>query len=231
MQSRIVIPLDGLDKKGAFELAELLKGLVWGFKVNDLLVECGTRIIEELKSYGKVFADAKLHDIPNTVANQITRLSQAGADLITVHASGGLEMLSRARDSRGSSRILAVTVLTSINEESCRSLFGASPSDVVLRLARLAKASGVDGIVCSPNELAALSSEPSLSGLLRVTPGIRPNWYGKSDDQMRTDTPSQAVKLGAGLLVIGRPITGHRDPLEAVRLINREVEEVSSDAR
>ncbi len=223
MDKKIIVALDGISKADALALAAKLRGLVWGFKVNDLLVECGLPIISELKAYGNVFADAKLHDIPNTVLNGVKRLAGAGADLITIHASGGKKMIAEAAGASGSAKILAVTVLTSLNEQDSREVFGKTPREAVLMLARIAKDGGAHGTVCSPEEVALLASEPELQELIKVVPGIRPSWHGTPDDQARTNTPAEALKAGASLLVIGRPIVKHEDPARAAEMINQEI--------
>ncbi|MDP3730979.1 MAG: orotidine-5'-phosphate decarboxylase [bacterium] len=192
MGNKIIIALDGMSEVEALRIAKLLKGKVWGFKINDLLF-ADPGIIKKLKKFGNVFADAKLYDIPNTVANSVRRLSAVGADMITVHASGGIEMMRAAKENAGHSKILAVTVLTS---------FKGSQNKIVLKLAREAEKAGLDGIVCSGHELKYVSKLP----LLKVVPGIRPKGYNRKDDQKRTVTAEEAVKLGADYLVIGRPI-------------------------
>jgi len=204
-KSRVIVALDGISEKEALRIAALLKGKVWGFKVNDLLFE-DPKIIRKLKKFGNVFADAKLYDIPNTVANSVRRLSAAGADMITVHASGGVKMMKAAKDNSGHSKILAVTVLTS---------FGGNQKKNVLKLAKEAEKAGVDGIVCSGNELKYLKR----FRLLKVVPGIRPKDYNRKDDQKRTMTPKEAVKNGADYLVIGRPIISSKDPLQILKEI------------
>ena len=203
MENKIIVALDGISEMEALRIAKLLKGQVWGFKVNDLLFE-GPGIIKKLKKFGNVFADAKLYDIPNTVANSVKRLALAGADMVTVHASGGIEMMRVAKENAGHSKILAVTVLTS---------FRGSQNKIVLKLAREAEKAGLDGIVCSGHELKYVSK----ISLLKVVPGIRPKDYNKKDDQKRTVTPKEAIKLGADYLVIGRPITKSKDPPQAFR--------------
>lgn len=238
----IIIPLDGMDKNKALEMAEKLSGMVWGFKVNDLLDPYGVSIISELKKYGNVFADPKLHDIPNTVANRIKKYVAVKADLITVHASGGIEMMRAAvgaSDKIGImkaaagieeySQILAVTILTSLDEDTTHNIYGSPVKAKVLQLARDAKLANVDGIVCSAKELGMLSKHEELARLTKVTPGIRPDWYqaeAKKEDQKRVMTPAEAIKLGADLLVIGRPITKADDPVEAVERTNEEIEAV-----
>ena len=219
---KVVVALDGIDRARALELAAELSNVVWGFKVNDLLLQYGVSIISDLKKFGAVFADAKLHDIPNTVSNSVARLAGAGADLITIHGSGGVKMIEAACRGKAQAKILAVTVLTSIDDETSKSIYGVSPRDGVERLAGLALAGGADGVVCSPEELGLFESG-RLSSLIRVTPGIRPADYGKSDDQSRVLTPEAAIKRGASLLVIGRPITGEKDPRAAAERIELSV--------
>ena len=223
----VAVPLDGLDEQASLALAEKLAGLVWGFKVNDLLLECGAAIVTKLKKYGRVFADAKLHDIPNTVANSVTRLSGAGADIITVHASGGVKMLERAVANAAGAKIAAVTLLTSLSAGESQRIFRRTPPETVREFAALAMEAGAPAIVCSAEELTLLNEDPALSALLKITPGIRPRWCEAKHDQERTKTPGEAVHTGAGLLVIGRPITRHRDPVEAVRLIDEELRNCS----
>ena len=194
MKNKIIVALDEVSVKEALSIASKLKGKVWGFKVNDLLfsTEDG-EIISKLKKYGKVFADAKLHDIPSTVARSVARLEKAGADLITVHASGGIEMMKVAKRSARQAKIIAVTVLTSK---------GAVNKKDFLKLVSDIKKAKLDGTVCSAHELKYLKN----SKFLKIVPGIRPSWYDIKDDQSRTSTPQEAVSLGADFIVIGRPI-------------------------
>jgi len=202
---KIIIALDGISEKEALRIAKTMKGRVWGFKVNDLLFT-DAKIIYKLKKFGKVFADAKLHDIPNTVANSVKKLSAAGADLITVHASGGIEMMKAAKQNAGRSKILAVTILTS-KEENIRE---------VVKLTRNALKAGADGIICSGQDLLSIRRLRKSELLLKVVPGIRPNWYKKKDDQKRIITSKEAFKLGADYLVVGRPILNAEDPIKAL---------------
>lgn len=221
---RIVIPLDGMNREQSLKLAEKLAPYVWGFKVNDLLIDCGLSIVKELRAIGKVFADPKLHDIPNTVANGIKKLTAAGADLITVHASGGEKMLQAAAENAGSAKILAVTVLTSMTDTDAEYVYAKNAGAAVAHLAMLVAKAGVSGVVCSPQELSLLMENQTTAGLYKVIPGVRPTWAG-ADDQKRVMTPGEAIKMGADLLVVGRPITGHADPIEAAKLVNAEVEQ------
>lgn len=204
-QNKVIVALDGISEKKALQIAKILKGRVWGFKVNDLLFEKGD-IIRKLKKFGNVFADAKLYDIPSTVANSVRRLSASGADFITVHGRGGVGMMKAAKRNALRSKIFAVTVLTSHEENSKE----------VARLVRDALTAGVDGIVCSGHDLLSIRRIPGSKSLLKIVPGIRPVWYKKKDDQKRTITPKEAIELGADYLVIGRPILNARDPIRAL---------------
>ena len=201
----VIVALDNISQKEALRFAKMFKGRVWGFKVNDLLFG-NIEIIHKLRKFGKVFADAKLYDIPNTVANSVARLSKAGADMITVHASGGVEMMKSAKKNAIQSKIIAVTLLTSKEGNNKE----------VARLTRDAIRAGVDGIVCSGHELSLVKQIFGSKSLLKIVPGIRPVWYKKKDDQKRTITPEEAIKSGADYLVIGRPITNSADPVYAL---------------
>ena len=182
-----------------------------------MLIEFGTSIIKDLKPFGKVFADPKLHDIPNTIANSIERFSKAGADLITMHASNGAEAIKAAVKNRGNASILCVTALTSLTDTDTNYIYNTNSKDTVIKLAELANDNGAQGIVCSPLELEYLND----FSFLKVTPGIRPSKV--NDDQKRVATPKQAVDSGSSLLVIGRPITQANNSLEVVKSINKEI--------
>ena len=231
----IILPLDGMSKEKALETAEKFAGRIWGVKVNDLLDQGGAQpLIHELSDFGKVFADPKLHDIPNTVANRVKRYigsvaGSRGADFITVHASGGIEMMRAAVANRGDSKILAVTVLTSLSEDEAHLICGKPVKAAVIQMARNALIAGVQGIVCSPLELAILGKSPEFNGLIKVTPGVRPEWAA-AGDQERVMTPGEAIKAGADYLVIGRPITNPPpeigSPENAIEKIMAEIEEV-----
>lgn len=208
MGHKIIIALDGISARKALDIATKLKGRVWGFKINDLLFEPG--LISKLKKIGKIFADAKLYDIPSTVARSVVQLEKVGADMITIHASGGAEMIKAAKLASQKSKLLGVTVLTSkktINQKEFLKLVG----DL--------KKSKLDGVVCSAYELEYFKNFK----FLKVVPGIRPKWYKKRDDQSRTVTPDEAIKLGADFLVIGRPIVKSKNPVKTVTKIIKEL--------
>ncbi|MBT5459941.1 MAG: orotidine-5'-phosphate decarboxylase, partial [Rhodospirillaceae bacterium] len=174
----------------------------------------------------RIFLDLKLHDIPNTVAGAVRAVSGLGCFLLTIHASGGGDMIRAAVGARGDSTdlsIVAVTVLTSLGEADMASIGQSLPiADQVLRLGRLAKESGANGVVCSPHEVAALRGALGPDFTL-VVPGVRPSW-ASADDQKRVMTPAEAVRAGADYLVIGRPITQSDDPAAAARRIADEIE-------
>lgn len=207
-KEKIIIALDGNTIEKSLSIAKSLKEYVWGYKINDLLYE-DTSVIDQLKEIGRVFVDVKLYDIPNTVANTVRRLSKKGADIITVHASGGIDMMKAAKKNAGDSKIIAVTVLTSTKSPDTKMK--------VLQLTKDAIKAGVDGIVCSSHELQAVNKIPGMESKLKIVPGIRPEWYTKKDDQVRTMTPAAAISLGVDYLVIGRPITESKNPLKALK--------------
>lgn len=226
--SKIIVALDGLTIKGMMELVTALSGKVWGFKVNDMLVDQGCRIIQELKPHGKVFADVKLFDIPNTVANSVSRLVKAKADLITVHASGGSEMLKAAvengKDRDGNGVILAVTVLTSMSDEEMNLIYGGryalerlNRTDIVGDLASIAQKAGVWGVVCAPGDIAHIPA-----GVRTVVPGFRPDGKVELDDQKNTGGFTDVE--GANLIVVGRPITYANDPVAVAEAYNAVLE-------
>ena len=223
----VIVALDALSEADSIALARVLAGTVWGSKVNDLLLQSGVAVLPRLAAYGRVFCDVKLFDIPNTVANQVARLAGAGADLITLHCAGGAAMLAAARAARDrinpQTRLLGVTVLTSFDDAAAQASFGRPVVEQVRAFATLALEAGLDGVVCAPAELALLDAVDPQHRLQRVTPGVRPDWHGAADDQVRTHTPAAARAAGADLLVIGRPITQAADPAAACARILAEL--------
>jgi orotidine-5'-phosphate decarboxylase len=222
---RIIVALDLDEPNQAMELAERIAPVFPFFKIGmKLFTKGGPDFVKSILEKGKVFLDLKFYDIPTVVADAVANIAQLGVSLLTVHASGGSEMLKQCMEKlqsqNSSCRLLAVTVLTSF--DSLKE-FGmeTAVSDQVQLLAHLAYSHRVNGIVCSPQELDALRPLYP-SPFLLVTPGIR----GASDsagDQKRTATPSAALKAGADYLVIGRPIIAAHDPLQAAERIAREI--------
>lgn len=233
---RIIVALEGIEYPKAIRLARRLEGRVWGFKLTDLLARRGARAIEEFGRYGKIFVDTKEYQIPSTTQLNLVPYVEAGADLITVAAQAGDPTLRAALEVRGDAKILAVTVLSTLTSEDLRVQRGVREyphrdliREQVLQLVKRALVCGVDGIVCAPAELEYVQELELPKGFLKVTPNIR--FAGekvKDDDQNleRSTTPFEAIALGADLLVIGRPITQSREPLEVVKRI---VENINPD--
>ncbi len=229
-KSRLIVALDYPSGAAALELVDRLEGSCLWFKVGlDLYYAAGNGLIETLRKRGlEVFLDLKLHDIPNTVAGAIRSVTQAGASLLTVHAGGGAAMLTAAAEAArrpGAPRLLAVTVLTSMDASELSGVgVMDTPQDQVLRLARLAKACGIEGMVCSAEEVGMVRSELGPEVVL-VTPGIRA--AGESiGDQRRVATAGDAIQRGASMLVVGRPITQAKDPAAAASSLLAEIERV-----
>lgn len=224
----VLVALDLASAEEAIRMAQRLAPLVGGFKVGlELVTGPGPAAIAAVVELGKpVFADVKLHDIPNTVERSARNIGRTGARWLTVHASGGTAMMGAAVSglddgSGGEAGVLAVTVLTSLDAAALAATgVTGTPGKQVARLARLAAASGVEGVVCSVKELGDVAQVAP--DLLRVTPGVRPAGSG-DDDQARVSTPAEAVRRGAGLLVIGRPITRAADPEAAAASIVAEI--------
>jgi orotidine-5'-phosphate decarboxylase len=220
---RLIVAHDFPDASAALACADKLAGSVSWFKVGlELYLAAGDSVVSELKRRGhRVFLDLKLHDIPNTAASAVRSLARLEPDLLTVHAGGGKAMLTAAVEAARAlprpPRLLAVTVLTSMDAAALAETgVSGSPVEQVLRLARLAAECGLDGMVCSPAEAAALHS--ALPKALLVTPGIRPAG-ADAGDQKRIATPQFALAAGASMLVIGRPITAAADPKAAAEAI------------
>ena len=226
-KDRLAVALDHPDAYQAMKLVDSLGQTCQWFKVGmELYYAAGNDIIRQLRDRGfDVFLDLKLHDIPNTVAGAVRSATKAGASLLTIHASGGPAMMTAAAEAAkapGSPRLLAVTVLTSMDDAQLAATgITASPAEQVLKLAKLARQSGIDGFVCSAEEVAAVRAATGPQTLL-VIPGIRPAGAA-IDDQKRIATPSQAIAQGASMLVVGRPITQAKDPAAAAEDILNEI--------
>jgi len=235
MAKRLMIALDYPNAAGASELIDKLEGIPCYMKVGmQLFYAAGPEFIKVLKARGySVFVDVKMHDIPNTVKGGAESLTQLGADMFNVHASGGVAMMTAARtgaDAAVSNNpalskplIIAVTQLTSTSQEVMNSEIGVSGKveDTVVRYAKLAAKAGLDGVVASPQESAAIA-EACGPSFCTVTPGIRP--AGSSmDDQSRVMTPGQAIQQGSHYLVVGRPVTAAADPRQAALNIIEEM--------
>lgn len=224
----VFVALDTPSLAAASTLAASLKAFVGGVKIGLEFVSAnGPDGVRAMIATGvPVFLDVKLHDIPNTVAGAMKALAPLGAAIVNVHASGGSAMMRAAAEATRSvprpSKIIAVTVLTSLAAEDLAAMgIAGTPLEQVARLAKLTKDSGLDGVVCSPHEIAAVRAACGREFLI-VTPGVRPS-TSASDDQKRVMTPKRALEAGADILVIGRPITGAPDPAQAAKEIAAEL--------
>ena len=226
----IFVALDMRSLDRALALAARVKPYVGGLKIGlEFINACGPDGIRAIVETGlPVFADVKLHDIPNTVAGAVRALAPLQPAVLNVHASGGTAMMQAAAQAAAEftprPKVLGVTVLTSLEAADLESLgLQASPLEQVTRLARLAKHAGLDGVVCSPKEISAVRAACGAEFLI-VTPGVRPRGAALAD-QRRVMAPEEALEAGADILVIGRPITGEPDPGAAARAIFANLEE------
>ncbi len=228
--SKIIIALDYAQATPALLLARQLDPKRCKLKVGkELFTAAGPHLVEQLINLGfEVFLDLKFHDIPNTVAKACQAAASLGVWMLNVHASGGDRMMQAALEGVDKANqtqtplLIAVTVLTSMDAMTLQSLGITRPlSEHVLALARLTQAAGLHGVVCSAQEAALLKSQLGPDFCL-VTPGIRPH-NAQQDDQSRIVTPSEALRLGAHYLVIGRPITQAADPTTALNAILQEI--------
>ncbi|MFH1644905.1 MAG: orotidine-5'-phosphate decarboxylase [Candidatus Omnitrophota bacterium] len=227
MKDRLIVALDvdSLDK--AKKIVNKLYPVVKIFKVgNELFTSCGPDAVKMIHKKGaKVFLDLKYHDIPNTVAKAVKKAQSMGVFMLNVHASGGSSMMKAAKDAVSSKKLclLAVTVLTSIDKPELKSLgIRKNPLNQVKHLALLAKKSGMSGVVCSAWE-ARLIKKLCGKDFVVVTPGIRPKSSERSD-QKRVATPDYAISEGADYIVVGRPITLAKSPLDVAKSIVKEIE-------
>lgn len=225
---KIIVALDFPGAAPALALAHRLSPELCRLKVGkELFTATGPALLEQLMKIGfEIFLDLKFHDIPNTAAQACKAAAGLGVWMINVHALGGRRMLEAAREavpaSAHQTKLIAVTLLTSMGEEDLVDLgIIETPEQMVLRLARLAKDCGLDGVVCSALETRRLRVECGNQFCL-VTPGIRPV-DASQDDQSRVMTPEAALRSGSSYLVIGRPITKAADPLQALLDINQQI--------
>ena len=232
-KDRILVALDTNDRARARALVQMLDGLVGGVKIGkEFMTAAGPQGVQEVVGEVPFFADLKFHDIPNTVAGAVRSAMQMKPMMVNVHALGGRAMMIAAaqaaqddahRLSTPRPLVIGVTILTSLDDATLSDIMGRETTAriEVCRLARLAQDSGLDGVVCSAEEIAPLRAQCGPNFKL-IVPGIRPTWATK-DDQTRTKTPAEALAEGADYLVIGRPITTAADPAEAARRIGFEL--------
>jgi len=230
--SRIIIALDDMTIPDALRLAEKTGSKVWGFKVNSLYSQ-NPEVVKMLKPFGKVFVDMKIHDIPKTAALHAEKQLNHGADIINCHVSGGVKMMRYIRTVTNVNHalVIAVTVLTSLDKDDCEDIYGEkNVLRKVMHFAEMALDNAVlDGIVCSPNEVRGIKEEWG-DRCITIIPGIR--LVGDdTEDQKRLDTPYNAIMNGADLLVIGSSITKAEDPVEAVDIINEQIEKALQEIK
>jgi orotidine-5'-phosphate decarboxylase len=237
-RDRLIVALDYPSADAALKLVDELDGSCRWFKVGmELYYAAGNSILKRLLDRDlKVFLDLKLHDIPNTVAGAVRSVAGTGASLLTIHTGGGERMMRAAAEaamSPGSLELLAVTVLTSMDAAELAGVgvvdaasLGNIVENQVLRLARLARAAGINGLVCSAEEVAVVR-EVMGPGARLVVPGIRPSSGKGQDDQRRTATPAEAIARGASMLVVGRPISAASDPRGTAESILDEIRSAS----
>jgi orotidine-5'-phosphate decarboxylase len=228
---KIIFAMDVKEFSDVQLWAELLSPHVGMFKVGkQLYTACGPAAVRAIqKCGGEVFLDLKYHDIPNTVAMAMIEAAHLGVKLSDLHAMGGYEMMNKTMETLDKNfsvadrpRVLAITVLTSSDEETLRDIgINISVHEMVVKLAKLAQRAGVDGVVASPQEVG-LIREACGKDFLVVTPGVRPS-FAATNDQKRIMTPADAVKTGADYLVIGRPIAAAESPVQAAQMIVDEI--------
>jgi orotidine-5'-phosphate decarboxylase len=232
---RVCVALDFPSREEVLKAARRFGGRVGWLKIGlEAFVAAGPALVEEAAQTGsKIFLDLKFHDIPATVAGAVASAARSGAAMVNVHASGGRAMLEAARDAAARSglpKLIAVTLLTSLDPRALADLpMAGNPEAIARRLALLAQASGLAGVVCAASDLPGIRSACG-PDFFTVVPGIRPAGADVAD-QKRIATPAAAVEDGADLLVIGRPITAAPDPDAALAGILAEIERAAPDRR
>jgi len=229
---KIIVALDYPTEANALELIDQLDANLCRLKVGkEMFTLLGPSFVDKIQTKGfEVFLDLKYHDIPNTVAKACQAAASLGVWMLNVHASGGRRMMEAAAEAVANTQskphLIAVTVLTSMSHDDLIELgIKETPAEQALKLAALAKSSGMAGVVCSAQEASKMQQQFG-SDFLLVSPGIRPAG-SKTDDQRRIMTPVNALKAGSDYLVIGRPITQSYDPLGVLRTINSEISTLS----
>ncbi len=235
----IVVALDVDTAEQALSLVERLRGIVGMFKVgNQLFTAAGPDLVRRILGMGeRVFLDLKYHDIPNTVAMAAVEAARMGVSIFNLHTLGGSKMMRAAADAVNETverermprpLILGVTVLTSHTQDSLTEVgIEQNLEAEVVRLARLCAASGIDGVVASPQEIVPIRNAVDNPGFVILTPGVRPAGTALND-QSRVMTPAEAIRAGANFLVIGRPITAANDPAQTAQKILEEIEQATA---
>jgi orotidine-5'-phosphate decarboxylase len=217
----LIVALDVPTVDEAVSLTEQIGDAAGAYKVGlELFGAQGPNAVRALGE-SKIFLDLKLHDIPTTVARAIRALAPLKAELLTVHALGGRAMLEAANDAKREEKVLAVTVLTHLDDAACKEAGLPPPAEAVPALAELAFAAGCDGVICAPADIESVRAVCPAPFLV-VTPGVRPK-DAEHDEQARVRTPGEAIKAGADRIVVGRPVTRARDPRAAAQAILAEI--------
>ena len=223
---RIIVAIDTYDSEDAMSLLDQLNPELCKVKVGSVAFNAlGKDFLRLVDLRGfKIFLDLKLHDIPNTVHETILGFADCNIELLTIHLSGGKKMINSALAAAQiiKTKIIGVSVLTSLDDDDTSALFQSTTRDQVAKLFKLANETGIDGIVCSPLELD-LAAKILSPEILKITPGIRD--VEVSDDQSRTMTAKEAIKRGASYLVIGRPISKASNVSEALKYFNESIDE------
>ncbi|BFQ92394.1 orotidine-5'-phosphate decarboxylase [Gallibacterium anatis] len=230
MENKVIVALDYETKKEAMQLVDQIDPSLCRLKVGkEMFTTLGTEFVKELQKRNfDVFLDLKFHDIPNTVARAVRSAADLGVWMVDMHASGGLRMMEAAKKilepyGKDAPILIAITVLTSMEEADLLQIgVNTSPEEHVIRLARLSQRAGLDGVVCSPQEVEILRQRCGNEFKL-VTPGIRPEG-SQLGDQRRVMTPREAINAGSDYLVIGRPITQAADPVAVLKQINASIQ-------
>ena len=219
---KVIVALDSNDLKKIKKIVTKLKSEVYAFKIGyEFFLNYGLKGYKEIRKISpKIFFDLKLHDIPNTVCNGIKAIEKLKPLLTTIHISGGDEMMLISSSNKKKTKILGVSVLTSLNSIQTKKYYNQKNiTELVKKFSQSAKKNRLDGVVCSPQEIKYIRKKIGKNFII-VTPGIRLKSKIKSDDQKRIETPEKAIEMGANYLVIGRPITKSKNPLKTLKKIN-----------
>ena len=223
--NKVILALDSNNINKTTKLVKLLKDEVYAFKIGyEFFFNFGIDGYHKIKKISpKIFLDLKLHDIPNTVNNGIIAINKLKPLITTIHISGGEEMMKASAVKNNKTKIIGVSVLTSLDRKQTKKIYNQTNLNLLVKkFARLAKINNLDGIVCSPQEIKFVREVVGKKFLI-ITPGIRFTKSNKGDDQKRIMTPKHAIKLGADFLVVGRPITQSKNPLTTIKEINKSL--------
>ena len=222
---KVIVALDSKDLNRTIKLVKTLKNEVYAFKIGyEFFFSFGLSGYKKIyKICPNIFLDLKLHDIPNTVKNGLNALAKIKPLLTTIHISGGDQMMISSKPKNKLTKVLGVSILTSLNSKQTKKYYNESKVSVLVKkFAKFAKKNNLDGVVCSPKEIEYIRKQIGKNFII-VTPGIRINNKIKKDDQKRIETPQKAIEMGANYLVIGRPITQAKNPLKVLKEINKTI--------